>query len=94
MLTCQSQFSFAAQTNIVLLHKTVHGLTLKHLCLTETSIEIQSCRDIMLLNMSRVMRNSAFDQVTRKPSRLSLEISDLDSIAVILSRQQRSLPIH
>ena len=62
------------------------------LCLTETSFEIQSCRDLMLLNMSRVMKKSAFwasDQATRKPARLCLEISDLDSIAIILSRQRR-----
>ena len=41
--------------------------------------------------MSHVMRKSAFgasDRVTRKPARLSLEISDLDSIAIILSRQR------
>ena len=63
------------------------------LCLTETSFEIQSCRDLMLLNMDHVMRKSAFgasDQVTRKPARLSLEIPDLDSIAIILSRQRRT----
>ena len=32
----------------------------------------------------------ASDQVTQKPARLSLEISDLDSIAIILSRQRRT----
>ena len=39
------------------------------------------------------MRKSAFgasDQVTRKPARLSLERSDLDSIAIKLSRQRRT----
>ena len=39
------------------------------------------------------MRKSAFgtsDQVTRKPARLSLEISDLDSIAIIQSRKRRT----
>ena len=38
------------------------------------------------------MKKSAFwasDQATRKPARLCLEISDLDSIAIILSRQRR-----
>ena len=47
----------------------------------------------MRLNMSHVMRKSAFgasDQVTRKPAGLSFEISDLDSIAIILSRQRRT----
>ena len=58
--------------------------------LTETSFEIQSCRDLMLLNVSHIIRKSAWasDQVTCKPARLSLEISDLDSIAIILSRQR------
>ena len=62
------------------------------LCLTETSFEIQSCRDLMLLNMRRVMKKSAFwasDQATRKPAHLCLEISDLESIAIILLKLRR-----
>ena len=42
------------------------------------------------------MKKSAFwvsDQATRKPARLCLEISDLDSIAIILLRQRRKAKV-
>ena len=94
--TNMSESSFHCSTNkhsATAQNSSWHHFKAFELCLTETSFEIQSCRDLKLLNMSHATKKSAFgasDQVTCKPARLSLEISDLDIIAIILSRQRRT----